>query len=69
MGRIADQAQGVAFAGQIVVDAAQHQLAAPAFGLGRQLVAGQPARADDAVVQWRIRAGGAEGLAAKHTRW
>lgn len=48
---VADQRQGIAAAGQVVVDAAQHQVAAPALRLGGQFVAGQPARADDAVVE------------------
>ncbi|MNP71790.1 hypothetical protein D3C76_1682290 [compost metagenome] len=30
-------------------------MAAPALGLGQQLVTGQPARADDALVQWLVR--------------
>src|SRR5690606_38522301 len=48
----ANQAQAMARARQIVVDAVEHQLAAQALWLRSKLLAGQPARADDALVQW-----------------
>src|SRR5690606_8225287 len=52
--RSTNQAQRVARAGEIVVDAAHYQLAAPALRLFGELGAGQPARPDDAVIKRRL---------------
>ncbi|MNT59545.1 hypothetical protein D3C72_1970660 [compost metagenome] len=41
--------------GEVVVDAAQDQFAAPALWLAGQLIAGQPCRANDAAVQAALR--------------
>src|SRR3990167_8772799 len=65
----AKQGEGKTLAAQVVINALQNQLAAPAFGLRDELGTAQPARANNAFIQrqaWGVgQRGGSEKQAPR----